>query len=428
MIRGDQTNTVELELPRPYPKQREAIWHPARIVSIEASTKSGKTSGAIIWLVMLALESGREGRNYWWVAPVYSQAEIAFRRTRDMLRSAGLPERYWSANEQHKKITFKGKGTLWFKSAEKPDNLYGEDVYGAVLDEATRMREESWHAVRSTVTYTRGPIRIIGNVKGRGNWVYRLGASARNGDEGLGYARLTAEDAVEAGIFPQEELDFAKAHLPEHVYRSLYMAEPADDGGNPFGIDHIEACVGALSSEPVECWGVDLAKSVDWTVAIGLDATGAVAHFERWRATWDHTTAKVEALVGDKPALVDSSGVGDPIVERLRKACPRVDGFRFTSQSKQALMEGLAMAIQRGDIGFPDGPIREELDLFEYQATRTGVQYGAPDGQHDDCVCALALAVQCRAQQSAASYLIGGSPAYAIGPTDDDEWGWKQWN
>ena len=34
-----------------------------------------------------------------------------------------------------------------------------------------------------------------------------------------------------------------------------------------------------------------------------------------------------------------------------------------------------------------------ELEQFEYEYTRTGVRYSAPDGQHDDTVCALALAV-----------------------------------
>jgi hypothetical protein len=37
-----------------------------------------------------------------------------------------------------------------------------------------------------------------------------------------------------------------------------------------------------------------------------------------------------------------------------------------------------------------------ELETFEYEYTRTGVRYSAPEGLHDDCVCALALAVHKR--------------------------------
>lgn len=42
---------------------------------------------------------------------------------------------------------------------------------------------------------------------------------------------------------------------------------------------------------------------------------------------------------------------------------------------------------------FPDGPIRQELESFEYEYTGRGVRYSAPQGVHDDCVMALALAV-----------------------------------
>ncbi len=55
-------------------------------------------------------------------------------------------------------------------------------------------------------------------------------------------------------------------------------------------------------------------------------------------------------------------------------------------------MEGLAVAIQKQEIGFPDGVIANELESFEYEYTRTGVRYSAPSGMHDDTVCALALA------------------------------------
>ena len=56
-------------------------------------------------------------------------------------------------------------------------------------------------------------------------------------------------------------------------------------------------------------------------------------------------------------------------------------------------MERLAVAIQQNQITFPEGLLLNELLSFEYVYTRTGAQYSAPDGLHDDGVCALALAV-----------------------------------
>tara|TARA_R100001530_G_scaffold104276_3_gene72617 strand:+ start:9202 stop:10236 length:1035 start_codon:yes stop_codon:yes gene_type:complete len=331
---------------------------------------------------------GKPNHSFWWVAPVYPQAKMAYRRLK-----RGLPPHIYKANESELTITLPNGAVIAFRSGEKADNLYGDDVHAAVIDEATRVREESWHAIRSTLTHTRGPLRIIGNVKGRRNWAYRLARMAESGEPNWHYAKLTAYDAVDAGVLDLEEVEQAKRQLPENVFKELYLAEPSDDGGNPFGQQSIHECIAPLSTEEPEIFGVDLAKSVDYTVAIGLDSKGQVCQFERFQAPWEETCRVLKNLIGYTPAVVDSTGVGDPIVERLQKDLPNVEGYNFSAPSKQKLMEGLSAAIQSKEITYPDGVIVNELDAFGYEYTRTGVRYSAPDGLHDDCVMALSLAV-----------------------------------
>lgn len=378
-----------------YPRQQVAIFDaldhrgiPARYAFIEASTKAGKTAGCLAWLLEQAVQ-GKDGDNYWWVAPVYAQAKMAYRRMK-----RGLPKKTFGVHDTDLCITLFTGAKLWFKSAEKPDNLYGDDVKAAVLDEASRMREEAWFAIRSTLTATEGAMRAIGNVKGRKNWFFRLARTAEAGADDLSYSRLNAYDAVEGGVLSAKEIEDAKRLLPENVFKELYLAEASDDEGNPFGYSHIRKCLAPISEGKVVAAGVDLAKSEDWTVVIGLDREGRCAGFERWqRVPWGETTARVMDLVGGTPAYADSTGVGDPIVEALQRKSPLIFGYHFSPASKQRLMEGLAVAIQNGEITFPDGPIRLELEQFEYVYTRTGVRYSAPVGYHDDCVMALALAV-----------------------------------
>ena len=50
--------------------------------------------------------------------------------------------------------------------------------------------------------------------------------------------------------------------------------------------------------------------------------------------------------------------------------------------------------IENGQLTIPHVPeLIYELKLYGYKTTRSGnVQYGAPEGYHDDCVVALALA------------------------------------
>jgi hypothetical protein len=155
-------------------------------------------------------------------------------------------------------------------------------------------------------------------------------------------------------------------------------------------------------------FGWDFAKSQDWTVGCGLDQYGRLAKFERMQTSWEQQYPRIHALNGLTPALCDSTGVGDAVVERLQKRPgSKYEGYIFSPASKQRLMEGLAVAIQNGEVMFPDAPdgaiahdhpgnIRRELELFEYEYTRTGVRYSAPEGFHDDCVMALALAVMHR--------------------------------
>lgn len=373
--------------PHLYPKQLAAIFAPSRYAEIEASTKSGKTHGCLVWLFEQAF-AAKPGQHVWWVAPWYPTAEDAYARAK-----RALPLSLYKPNESKLHLTLANDVTIWFKSGEKPDALYGRDVVAAVLDEASRMREEAFHAVRSTLTYTQGPIRMIGNVKGRKNWFWQLCRQAQSGLPDHTYSKLTWRDAVDAGVLRKEEVMDAQRVLPAAVWKELYEADASDDQGNPFGAEAIRRAMGPFSTAQVAVWGVDLAKSVDHSWAIGLDVTGHVCRSERFQLPWGETVERLVALIHDTPALLDSTGVGDPIVEQLQRRLPACQGFKFTSQSKQQLMEGLAFALQQGAItGLPEN-LASELDTFEYQYTRTGVQYSAPSGLHDDGVCALALAV-----------------------------------
>ncbi len=384
-------STATYTRPKLYPKQERAFFNNKRFSCIEATVKAGKTVAAMAWLLEQAI-LGSKGQNFWWVAPGYNQADIAFRRFKDNL----TPGSFTAIGTPSPKIIMISGPTIWFKSADNPDALYGEDVYGAVIDEASRISESSWIAVRSTLTATRGPCRMIGNVVGRKNWFFRMCRRAENGElNNVYWDRITADDAVAAGILDREEIDDAHGAMSEAQFRQLYYAEAVDDTGNPFGSEHIRLCtVNNLSQAPIAAWGIDVARSVDYFVIVGLDADGNVSAFHRWRGKpWQESIRDTGVIVGSGEALVDSTGVGDPVLEALQRNCPGTyRGFKFSSSSKQALMERLAVGIQQHEITFPNGVITNELHSFEYIQSATGIRYSAPSGEHDDCVMALALA------------------------------------
>jgi hypothetical protein len=382
-----------------YPKQRAAIYDPARYSVIEGTTKCGKTVGCILWITDQALQ-GKDGWEYWWVAPIREQAKIAYRRLKRYLRHG--KKCYYTKNDSELALTLPNGARLVFKGSDRPDSLYGEDVHAAVVDEASRCKEEAWHAIRSTLTHTRGPIRIIGNVKGRRNWAYQLGQRAKAGHEGFSYHVITAMDAVQAGVLAAEEIRDAMTVLPTEVFLELYMAVATDDGANPFGINAIRQCLvdrAFTEAEPV-VWGWDLARKRDWTVGIALDRNKRVCRFHRFRKPWPETVRLIGEAVGNGYAVMDATGVGDGPTSQLQRDYPAgtFEAFVFSSRSKQQIVEGLAIEIQGGELYYPPGGdgfptvLQDELEAFEFVYTKTGVKYEAPEGMHDDCVDALAMA------------------------------------
>lgn len=387
---------IDLELPELTEHQHGIFFDPARIVICDGATKSGKTVGALIWQISMAHGPGA-GSSHLWIASVYPQAKIAFDRMCRWLTEADPAKLSWKENKSELCIQFANGSRWFFKGSDNPDSIYGADYYSVVVDEASRCREEAWHAVRSTTTATRGPIRIIGNVKGRANWAYSLGLKAKQGEQGLAYHVRTAMDAIADGVTNPEEVEDAKRVLPEHVFKELYLCEPSEDGANPFGLSHIRACIRPLSEKPPVCFGADLGNAQDYTVIVGLDEDGATCRFERWhKLGWELTTEKLAKIIGELPAMVDEAGVGSPVVDRLKRACPNLEGFQ-TGSKQRMLIEGLCMSIQQRTVFFPansrECPIQGELEAYECDYTSTGrVSYGAPEGLHDDCVVGLALA------------------------------------
>ncbi len=433
---ADDIRTITL--PTLYPKQRDVFYSPARIVTCEASTKAGKSVGCLHWLMFHGFNATAP-ESALWISPVYSQAEQMFVRLCRILTKAEPTKTLWQDNKTKLSVRL-GQCVLYFKGSDNPDSIYGPDYARAVIDEASRVKEEAWFAVRSTLTATQGSVRIIGNVKGRKNWAYKLARKAEAGERDMAYFRLTASDAVAGGVIKPEDVEDARRDLPEQVFRELYFAEPTEDGSNPFGLNHIAACLLPAgqplplgSAEPV-CYGVDLAKSVDWTVVYGLGSEGSVVRMERWQgAAWDQSITRLSGIVGNTPTLIDETGVGSPVCDELRRAGCIVEGYTFTQASKQALMGRLAVAIQRHEIRFPDGVTRSELESFEFEHTSGGVRYSAPSGMHDDCVCALALATwkwdQSRHNMSVIEW-ADRKPATVSMDFDklreDGDWGWNE--
>ena len=372
---------MEITLPTPHEAQKKVLQSKARFRVLMCGRRFGKS---LISQVITCVEA-LQGKSDAYITPTYKLAKVFF----DDIALILPPE---VATSNISDLTFKlaTGGVIRFYTGERLDNLRGMRFHYVIIDEASYIPdlENGWNnAIRPTLTDYKGKALFLSTPRGK-NYFYSLylkGLEANGEWESFKYS------TYDNPYIANSEVDSIKESAIPVVFEQEYMANPAENAANPFGSDAIRKCTSDISSNIVKCYGVDLAKYSDWTVIIGLDNSGNVAYYDRFQKDWASTQNIIRNLP-KAPMLIDSTGVGDPIVEQLQREGMDIEGFKFTSQSKQELMLGLQVAIHQERVHYPEGMIKNELEVFEYQYTSHGVKYSAPTGFTDDCVCALALA------------------------------------
>ena len=369
---------MRIELPKPHINQQKILECEKRFIVVMCGRRFGKSELSQIIGIKEAITGGQVA----YITPTYKLAKAFFERL-----TAALP---FKNNISNLKIYCPNNGSIEFYTGERLDNLRGRKFHLVIIDEAAFIPdlESGWqNSIRPTLTDYEGKAVFLSTPRGK-NFFYSM--FMKQGENDWQSFKFSTYDNP---YINTREIDEARLQLPEVVFEQEYLANPSENSANPFGNAYIKNCIRPVSGQQIVSYGIDLAKSVDFTVIIGLDNGGNVAYFDRFQMDWHNTKETIRRLPV-APILADSTGVGDPILEDLKREGINIEGLKFTSQSKQQLMEGLAQAIQQGKIGYPEGVIVDELDIFEYQFTANGVRYSAPSGFHDDCVMALALAWQ----------------------------------
>jgi hypothetical protein len=299
------------------------------------------------------------------------------------------------------RIDFKPIGSwLELKSAENPTSLLGEELDLLIVDECSRIKEEVWTGyLYSRLTSRKGNAVFISTPFGK-NWFYKEWIKGKD----LGrpdYASFHFS-SIDSPYFSQEEWDTAKVNLPEQSFKQEHMAVFLDDAASFFRKTR-DAINGALAEpKPGHYYimGVDLGKYKDFTVITVIDrSTHGVVAFDRFnKLDWNFQKSRIYEMAKryrGARILIDSTGLGDPIADDLRRMGLAVDDFKYTNSKKEQLLEKLSLSIEQKRISYPDIPVLlDELESFGYERTEGGrYKYSAPEGMYDDCVNSLALAV-----------------------------------
>jgi hypothetical protein len=306
------------------------------------------------------------------------------------------------------------EGRITCVSLDDYDNARGYTADGLVIDEAAFVAAAAWYDVaRSWISDTGGWSLVLGTPKGK-NWFWREWLAAKDEPDAMSWQSPTLGCRIENGVlvrepneienpeFSWDELQAIFRRTPARTFEQEYLARFVEDAGAVFR-NLAGACNADRRSGPEQnhsyCFGVDWAKSHDWTVVSVFDSTTRrQVTLDRFnRIDYVFQLAHLEAMVDRwKPQRIicEQNAMGEPLVEQLiRKGLP-VAGFVTTNQSKTRIIEALALAIERGELALLSDEIqRAELEAFEMERLPGGTfRYSAPEGMHDDCVMALALA------------------------------------
>lgn len=380
----------------PYSKQRAAIFDPPRHAIIEASPKAGKTVGCLQWLIeeteQVAANIGHP--RFLWIAPVLGQAEIAFMRAYQEVLNVDAVE----LHKTNRTITLPSGAVLVFRSAERPDLIYGEDYWAVVIDEASDMKEDAWRAAISTTNHTGGRFRIITNVRSRRNWAYRHARRVEKGElDGWEHHQLNQNDAIEAGIVDAATDSDFRSWLEESVYRMIYFNEVGDDG--TIQIDTSKITRDPLPEVVTWCraWDFAATETGDWTVGakvagnhegfwiddIVRERVGAEAVIDLIRQT-----AALDGLAVDQVVEEEKGASGKLFLETIRQQLyeiPTAGTVWAAGVEQNKLVRAWPMVVE---VSQGKWHLTPEVNVVELMSELDAW----PDSRYDDQVDALAHA------------------------------------
>lgn len=373
---------------------------PRRVVA--CGVRWGKTKCAAMEGLVAALQPAEHSVG-WVVAPTYDLAARVFREIVLTVRKH-LSHHIRGLSESDGSLRLLnmagGLSEIRTKSAESPESLLGEGLDWVIVDEASRIKRTIWQEYLSQRLIDKdGWALLISTPKGKGLFyeLFRRGLGEDPRWRSWNSPSWTNPRLNRELIESERELQ------PEKAFRQEYGAEFLEGEGAVFRYVR-ECATGAWQERADGCEyfaGLDLARVEDFTVLAILDRDRRLVFVDRFRKQdWSIQLQRIKAGLdryGNPDLYVDSTGAGQPIYEQLRSEGVNAFGYTFTRQSKDALINNLALLFEQKKVVIPRPEIWpegiEELEEFEYSITESGsVTTGAPGTGHDDIVIALALA------------------------------------
>lgn len=263
-----------------------------------------------------------------------------------------------------------------------------------------RHLEEAWNAVlRPTLVDYRGGAWFLSTPKGL-NFFKRL--YDRGADPHFEDWQAWQVPTVSNPHIPADEVEDNRRSLPERTFAQEFDAIFLEHEGAVFR-RVTEAATATPQTQALEghhyTVGCDWGKIEDFSCFAVIDTTTheLVALDRSNKVDYAVQLGRLQALAERfRPDAIypEQNAMGEPIVEQLQRLGLPVYPFQTNNASKAMVIDGLALAFERGELRLlPDEILLGELLAYQAERLPSGLlRYAAPEGMHDDCVISLALA------------------------------------
>lgn len=369
------------------------------------------------------------------VAPSQRQSKIMYDQIRAYAHAHPLLEKSVKKSTLEKIELYNNSVIHNFPVGDNAEKVRGFSINMLIVDEAAYIKERIYTAILPSLASTNGKLILIGTPAARSG-LFFTAFYPEKGSEELSldfsthwypYSYALEVQKVGANGVPlfdpktgspitqlnKSWLEYQARSMPPGAFSQEYEAAFTDEAMNFFSRSEILANLEDYEMEfapdgnSTYGMGVDFAKYQDSYVAIVVKKPPIgplkIAYiYERKKRDYSETVAKtIEIAKRFRCAHIfaDSTGVGEPNVEVLRKeliGLSKVHGINMTSLTLQNDMyANVSRLLGEGMLKLP--MFAEELRKQLYNVIRTLTPQGktkieAPGGHHDDFTDALALA------------------------------------
>ncbi len=370
------------------------------------SRQQGKTVFAELMIMSTALKYSNATIVY--ISPLYTQGKKVYREIISCLEPHNLISKKDGSSLT---ITLYNKTIIQFFTTLSPTAIRGTTcTHLLVLDEAaffpdkTTTGEDLWYNIIQPITKTRKPkILYISTPNGKRGLFYNKYLQSQEGQD----VKCVKADIYSDSFITMEEIEKIKQEMPPLVFDQEYLCKFLDAPLTVFkGFEKCFTKLQPIGNQEVVWIGVDLSSvGEDRTVVSVINKNNNVEQYII-EGELDEKYRKIADIINRYTKLqkcyIETNGIGSPMTNEIKKLIKyknKIVEWTTTNNSKSEIIGLLQTHISNKDIWFDESNylLYKEMGIFTYKiSNRSKIIFSAPDGQHDDTVMSLAIALKAK--------------------------------